>query len=358
MTKIPSRRPHVRKLSRLSAKTFFLKVGGAGGFMASLESCLQDWREHCIVQRGQRDRGVDQYERSIREFFRWLEKKGFPVDPEQVARDYITEWQRSLFYDSKNVSNRTRASKLSALKSFFGFLTYSGVIGFSPADGIPSPKIRPGLAKKFSTEDLRKIFSGPDLKTERGVRDLAILKTLYATGARVSELTGIDLDDIHDTGGYIRIDIVEGKGGVSRTLTLRRSPSATLRHWLLIRANIATDHDALFVSLIKARPTRLTTRTILDIIKKYAVLVGMDSADAFCHKMRSTFATDLYDSGHDKCPRCGHAIQYIGLPELAVMMGHKDVKTTMGYIAISERTLRKTAIPDRRFNEIDGEEEG
>ncbi len=81
------------------------------------------------------------------------------------------------------MSNRTRASKLSALRSFFGYLAYTGLINDSPAEGVPSPKIQPSLAKKFSTEELRLIFSAPDLTTVRGVRDLAILKTLYATGA-------------------------------------------------------------------------------------------------------------------------------------------------------------------------------
>jgi len=324
--------------------------------MLPLDVAIQEWREHSLIQRGQRERGVDQYERSIREFFCWLEKKEFPPNPAIVARDHITEWQRSLFYDAKNLSNRTRASKLSALRSFFAFLSYAGVVDESPADGVPSPKIKPSLAKKFSTEELRLIFSGPDLEKPRGVRDLAILKTLYATGARVSELTGLDIRNIHDTGGYMRIDIIEGKGGKSRSLTLRRSASKTLRHWLLLRKEIDAPHEGVFISL-HGSPTRLIPRTILDIVKKYATLVGIDSADAFCHKLRSTFATDLYDSGHDKCPRCGHAIQYIGLPELSVLMGHEDVKTTMQYIAISERVLRKTAIPDRRFREIDGPEE-
>lgn len=321
-----------------------------------LENFIEEWREHSIIQRGQRPRGVAQYERVIRGFFTWLESRGFPQNPMVVARDHITEWQRSIFYDSHNLSNRTRASKLSALRSFFNYLVYSGYIGNNPVKGVPSPKIQPKLAQKFSTEELRMIFSAPDLSTDRGVRDLAILKTMYATGARVSELTGIDFKRIHDAGGYIRVDIINGKGGKSRTLTLRRSASRSLREWMLIRRDIQTDHDGIFIALNR-RPTRLSVTTIQNVIKKYSGMVGINSVDAFCHKMRSTFATDLYDSGHDKCSRCGQPIQYIGLPELSVLMGHEDVKTTMGYIAISERVLRKTAIPDRRFSEIENQEE-
>jgi site-specific recombinase XerD len=322
-----------------------------------IDTFIAEWKEHSLIQRGQQPRGVAQYERIIRGFFTWLVSRGFPANPAIVARDHITEWQRSIFYDSHNLSNRTRASKLSAVRSFFSYLVYSGEISHNPVKGVPSPKIQPKLAQKFTTEELRMIFSAPDLSTTRGVRDLAILKTMYATGARVSELTSIDIKRINDTGGYMRIAIVAGKGGKSRTLTLRRSASRTLREWLLIRRDIITDHDGVFVALNRAPYSRLSVTTIQNVIKKYSGMVGIKSVDAFCHKMRSTFATDLYDSGHDKCSRCGQPIQYIGLPELAVLMGHEDVKTTMGYIAISERVLRKTAIPDRRFSEIDGPEE-
>jgi site-specific recombinase XerD len=321
-----------------------------------LDSVIEDWREHCLIQRGLQPRGFAQYERVVRSFFAWLRSRGLTATPFTVARDHVTEWQRSLFYESRNLSNRTRASKLSALRSFFAFLVYSGQIDHDPTEGIPSPKIRPILAQKFSTEELRMIFAAPDLETRQGVRDLAILKTMYATGSRVSELVALDTRHIHDTGGYIRVDIIGGKGGKSRTLTLRKAASRTLRNWMLIRRDIYADHDAVFVAL-QGEITRLSTRSVLNVVKKYAGLVGISSADAFCHKMRSTFATDLYDSGNDRCPRCGTPIQYVGLAELAVMMGHEDVKTTMGYIAISERTLLKTAIPDRRFNEIESQED-
>ena len=316
------------------------------------ESALADWREHCLVQKGQQPRGVKQYESIVREFFTWVDEKGFPTDPGRIARDHVTEWQRVLFFERGNLSNRTRASKLSALRSFFGYLKYAGLIGADPTKGIPSPRIQPTLAQKFSTEELRLLFSAPDRSTPRGVRDLAILKTMYAAGPRVEELVNLDLGHIHDTGGYIRLEIFRGKGGKSRTVTVRSRASQTLREWILLRNQVETDSRAVFVGLSRQKK-RISTRQILNIIKKYAGLVGIDSADAFCHKMRSTFATDLYDSGNDRCPHCNHPIHYVGLLEVQALMGHEEPKTTQGYIAISERVLRKTAIPDRRFKEIE-----
>jgi site-specific recombinase XerD len=324
----------------------------------SLDSLFFDWMEFLQIQKGHRPRGVLQYERVIRSFFHWLEGQGKEINPGRVTREVIGEWLRDLFYEQGNISNRSRASKLSALRSFFGYLKYVGLIAADPTKGIPSPKIQPSLPQKFSTEELRMLFSAPARDTTQGLRDLAILKTLYASGLRVSELVSLDCAHLVDTGGYIRLQVMDGnaKGGKGRTLTLRTNPSKTLREWLLLRREMGVADDALFVALRAGRGRRLSERSILNVIKKYAATVGIDRADAFCHKMRSTFATDLYDSGHDKCSRCGHPVQYVGLIELAVLMGHEDVKTTMGYVAISERTLRRTAIPDKRFNEIEQED--
>jgi len=322
----------------------------------NFDSLVFDWMEFLQIQKGHRPRGVLQYEKVIRSFFRWMVDQGHGADPRQVTREVIGEWMKDLFYEQGNTSNRSRASKLSALRSFFDFLKYSGRIPSDPTKGIPSPKIQPALPQKFSTEELRLLFAAPKLDTAQGLRDLAILKTLYASGLRVGELVALDCGHLVDTGGYIRLQVMDGKGGKGRTLTLRTNPSRTLREWLLLRREMPTADDALFVALRVGKGRRLTERSILNILKKYAAIVGIDSADAFCHKLRSTFATDLYDSGHDKCSRCGHPVQYVGLIELAVLMGHEDVKTTMGYVAISERTLRKTAIPDRRFNEIEQED--
>lgn len=319
------------------------------------EPLLEDWREYCLIQKGQQPRGVKQYERCVRGFFVWLEAKGFAPDPLTVARDHVTEWQRSLFYEQGNVSNKTRATKLFALKSFFGFLLYAGQIDFDPVKDIPAPKTQPNLAQKFSTEDLRLLFAAPDREKTAGVRDAAILKTMYAAGPRVAELVALDFNHIHDSGGYIRIEILRGKGGKSRTITLRTLASQALREWLIIRSEIETEHKAVFIALHGKKHGRLSTKSVHNVFKKYAAIVGIDSAEVFCHKMRSTFASDLYDSGNDKCPRCKTAIQYVGLLEVQALMGHEDPKTTQGYIAISDRVLRKTAIPDRRFREIEEE---
>lgn len=323
--------------------------------METFEELITEWMEHMTIQKGRRPRSVMIYERIVRSFWAWYLSEKPKASLKDVTRPEIEEWMKYLFYERNNLSNRSRATKLSALRSFFSWLRYAKHIHSDPTRGVPSPKIRPKMPQKFSTEELRLLFAAPRRDTVRGLRDLAILKTMYASGLRVGEIVRLDCAHLVDTGGYIRLQVMDGKGGKGRMLTLRSNPSKTLRQWLLVRRDLDAEDDGLFVRLT-GRPGRVSEQTIQRVIKKYAAVVGIESADAFCHKMRSTFATDLYDSGNDKCPRCGQGIQYVGILELAALMGHDDIKTTMGYVAISERTLRKTAIPDKRFNEIERED--
>ena len=323
--------------------------------MRQLEELISDWMEHLFIQKGHQARGVEQYALILRSFFLWLSRKGDVDDPNTITRGQIEEWQKALFFDQANISNRTRASKLSALRSFFGWMKYEGHRPDDPTKGIPTPKIGTSLPQKFSTDELRKLFSAPRRDKIMGLRDLAILKVMYAAGPRVSELCNLNLNDVSDSGGYIRIQFKGGKGNKDRTITLQRNPSRTLRDWIAARRGLETDNNALFTRLFGKKYTRLSVCTAQNILQKYAKVVGIDSVDVFAHKMRGTFATDLYDSGDDCCPRCKMKIHHVDLLLVQLAMGHADPKTTMPYIAVSDRYLKRTAIPDRRFNEIEGE---
>lgn len=323
--------------------------------MLTLQSLVFTWMEFLSIQKGQRPSTVAQYEKVVRSFFAWTGVDGLPpLSPDRITRDIVGEWLKDLFYEHGNIRPQSRASKLSALRSFFAWLRYAGHITVDPTQGIPSPKVQDNLPQKFSTEDLQLLFAAPRRDKIMGLRDLALLKTMYAAGPRVSELVNLDLNHIVDSGGFIRLQIIDGKGGKSRTITMRTNPSRALREWLHIRRGIETSDPAVFIRL-KGPPTRLTDKSAQNILKKYGRMIGIDDADVFVHKMRATFASDLYDSGNDHCPHCKRQITYVGPVEVAMLLGHEptDLATVMRYIAISDRVLKKTAIPDRRFNEIE-----
>lgn len=329
------------------------KSGGRGGILEKIETLIAEWMEFLFIQKGHKARGVEQYAKVVRGFFQWLHRASLPADPYTVPQSAVTTWQKALFYDMGNMSNASRAMKLSALRSFFGWMKYTGRIKAEPTLGVPSPKIQERLPQKFSTEDLRAIFAAPDKGKLQGLRDLAILMTLYAAGPRVSELCNLDLSNVHDSGGVIRLHFQDGKGGKDRTITIRERPAKILREWISARAALQTDHRAVFVRLKGQLYTRLSVDSAQDILKKYAGKVGIDTAETFIHKLRATYASDLYDSGDDECPRCHCKIHSVDLLMVQMALGHDDPKTTLPYIAISDRHLRKTSIPNQRFKEIE-----
>jgi site-specific recombinase XerD len=307
-----------------------------------MRSHLQAWNDFERIQRGRSAASVATYRRQVEGFLDWLRREGRPTVPEEVTSADVEDYLKALFYGSSN-SNATRAGKLSAIRSYFIYLVYSGVILVDPTARIPSPKFQPRMPRKFSTEQLRKLFASMDRGTPRGIRDRALLMTIYGAGLRKAEVSGLDFCDIADTGRHIRLR-VRGKGGKERTLTLRRKPAAALRAWLTQRAGIQGSDNAVFVAL-RGVITRLGTRSITTVLKKYAKLAGIPSVEAFVHKLRATWATDLYDAGHE-------------VIEICKLAGWSDINTAQRYIAISERVLRRAAIPDRRWNEIDGGDGG
>lgn len=323
-----------------------------------MRSYLKAWTEFEQLQKGRQASGVSRYLRTVKMFLTWLEGNDTPLTPAGISRADVDEFLKWLFFSAGNIKNSSRANKLSAIRSFFRYLVYARVISTDPTEGIPFPKISNALPQKFSTEELRLIFSSPDISNPMGLRDKAMLLTIYGAGLRVSEVCGLTISDITDTGGYIRLNIL-GKGNKNRVLTLRMRPSSLLRQWITYRTSQgAKTSDLVFVRLRGGNLEGLSSVSINDILKKYAARVGIKLSDVFVHKMRTTFATDLYDAGADKCPYCKHTIPRVDIVEIMHLMGHSDPKTTMRYIAVSDKVLRKTAIPDSRFKELETEKKG
>lgn len=324
-----------------------LNSGGSGG-ISGIRHFLPAFQEHYSILLGRRSGTIQNYTRTLEHFDTFLKSRGahggIPVI--EITQDAIEAWLKDLYFHQGNKENISRATKLSAIKAFFKFLVYKRVLSESPAALIPSPRIKRHLPQKFSTKQLRDIFAGPDLSTPMGIRDLAILKTLYGSGPRVEEIRGLDIDDIHQGRTDVYLHYHETKGGDQRIVHLRRNPSQALLRWVAMREKYVEpcNPDAaksLFISMTRNRPgRRLSVKAYNEVLKKYAALVGIKNERVFVHKMRSTFATDLYDLGFD-------------ILKISYIMGHKSVETTQRYIATSETALKKTAIPDRRWKELD-----
>ncbi|MBC8413678.1 tyrosine-type recombinase/integrase [bacterium] len=319
-----------------------------------MKNYLQLWVEHERIHRGRQPQGIDRYRRNVEMFLSWCKETGISSEASAIQRSDIDQFMKWLYFEAGNIKNSSRRSKLFALRSFFRFLVYQGIIESDPTIRIPAPKTQKGVPSKFTDEELQLLFSLPDCKSEMGVRDSAILIVLFCTGLRVSEICGLDLKDISDTGGYIRLRI-RGKGGKLRILPLHKINASILRRWLLIRYKETVQPDSpVFIRVMRGidQRGRLSMQSINKILKKYGSKIGIGSAEVFVHKMRATYAINLYDISAGRCHRCNAPRAIVNIYELMHAMGHNDANTTQAYINVSESATNKAAIPDWKMKQL------
>ena len=320
-----------------------------------IDNELRRWIEHEAIIKGKQPEGIKAYVRYVRMFFEYLNMKGREVDSlSELGTEDIDGFLKYLFYKKKNLKNISRATKLAALRSFFRYLVYAKLIDSDPTANIPSPRVQGHMARKFSTQDLALIFSAIDLGTPYGKRDKALLFTVYGAGLRVSEVCNLEIRDLVETKAGMIVNVMHSKRGKSRVVPLGATPTRVLKEWIILRIGQgARTSDYVFVQLKRHGFGQLSKVSANNILKKYAEKVAMADPRVFIHKLRTTWATDMYDSGSDHCRKCGHPIGRIDLLEIAVLMGHVDPKTTMRYIAISDKVLLKTTMPESRFKELE-----
>ena len=238
----------------------------------------------------------------------------------EIDRLTIREWMADLHADHKKTSV---ARKLASLRTFFQFLIREGKLESNPAKMVATPKIERKLPNHLSMEDAVRFIETPDVNTDLGRRDRAILEFLYATGIRVGELTNINIADVdfHErmvrvTGKRKKQRIVPFGDPAAQAVLLYME--ATRSTFLSNCPEAARDPHALFLNY---QGTRITTRSVGRMIDKY-IRACADIHDISPHSLRHTFATHLLDSGAD-------------LRDIQELLGHARLSTTQIYTQVS-----------------------
>jgi integrase/recombinase XerD len=296
---------------------------------------------HFVIIEGRSESAAKKYVLTAAKFFDFIATRN-----EQPDRPAVEAWMRHLYQECKNKSNATRASRLSGLRSVCRWMVDKKHLGFDPTEGVPTPRFSPTAARKFSTPDLQALMSAPDPDSVIGIRDKAILMLFYVTGMRRQEMSDMTLDRLHLTGsgGYVTI---RGKGAKHRSVGFGKAIIPIMRKWLVTRAGFAGAKERhLFIAIHAhskdAAGLGLGTSGMNFVMKRAAEAIHMRSNEAFLHKLRATYATDLYDAGYN-------------VGEIRILMGHANEMTTWRYIAISQRHLERTRIPDDRITLIAGD---
>ncbi|MBP9663263.1 MAG: tyrosine recombinase XerC [Pyrinomonadaceae bacterium] len=289
----------------------------AGG----LRSDVSDFLQHLKYERNVSPHTLRNYASDLGQFQQFLfnVEKRDDVPVGEIDRLTIREWMAGLHGRNKKTSV---ARKLASLRTFFQFLVREGKLESNPAKLVATPKIERKLPNHLSMEDAVRFIETPDVNTDLGRRDRAILEFLYATGIRVGELVNIDLGDVDFRERMVR---VTGKRKKQRIVPFGE-PAAqavmlyleTTRGGFLAGAPEAERTKALF---LHRRGGRLTTRSVGRMIDKY-IRHCADIHDISPHSLRHTFATHLLDQGAD-------------LRDIQELLGHARLSTTQIYTQVS-----------------------
>jgi len=213
---------------------------------------------------------------------------------------------------------------LSAVRSFHRFLVSEGIAPHDPTSEVVRPRIPRPLPHPLSVEGVRRLIEAPDRSTPTGLRDRAILELLYGSGVRVSELTGLDVDDLDLEGGFVR---VVGKGGKEREVPVGRHAQHALSSYLTrARPGLAGQRTrgALFLN---TRGGRLSRQACAKLLGAYAARAGIGRRVS-PHDLRHSFATHLLEGGAD-------------VRVVQELLGHASVATTQIYTLVTREHLRE-----------------
>jgi len=249
-----------------------------------------------------------------------LDLKGFQaflggLDLEKV--DYLLLRKYMAGLKEKNMRQKSVSRKLSCLRSFFRFLCREGYLKNNPVLTLMSPKREKHLPLFLTEEEAKLLIESPSLNNELGLRDRAILETLYSTGMRVSELVGLDIQDADFIGGVVK---VKGKGKKERLLPIGDKAIEAIRRYLDKRKK---ETAALFLN---KNHKRITDRGIRDILSRYIKKLSMNKGIS-PHKIRHSFATHLLNRGAD-------------LRSVQELLGHANISTTQIYTHLTTERLK------------------
>jgi integrase/recombinase XerC len=227
----------------------------------------------------------------------------------------------------QQLARRTIARRLSAIRTFFRFLHREDLVEANTARTVRSPKLEKTLPQWLSRGDAERVFSVAENRAAeggfRGARDLAMLELFYASGMRLSELHGLDMDDVDLIGEQVK---VRGKGRKERIIPIGNAAVKAIRKYELRRGEIVgrDDRGALFLN---QNGKRISRRSIQEIVRK-AIESGADEAGMSPHALRHSFATHLLDAGAD-------------LLAVKELLGHASLSTTSIYTHTSKERLKK-----------------
>ncbi len=288
---------------------------------------LEAFLDHIRLERGLSENTCDGYRRDVSDFLTFLgaQGKSAPQATLQDGQGHASLLRRR----GLKASSATR--HISALRSFYNYLTISAIVDANPMALLLSPKTVRPLPHVLSAEDVERLIEAPDLNDLLGMRDRALWETMYSSGLRVSEAVGLEFGDLDLENGWI---LVRGKGSKERWAPLGQAAKNWLEKYLKeCRPLLAPPHPGATVShnprciFVNARGKPLTRQGVWHLLKNYAARIS-PPLDVHPHTLRHSCATHLLEGGAD-------------LRTVQEFLGHADISTTQIYTHVDRHYLKE-----------------
>ena len=291
-----------------------------------MNSHIAGFKSYLKLERSLSENSIDAYLHDITMFNQFLQVQKLPMNPSNIGLKHLQEFVKSI--NENGLSGRSQARIISGLKGFFKYCLMENLIVDDPSQLLESPRLGRKLPDTLSVEDINNIVNAIDLSKPEGVRNKAMLETMYSCGLRVSELTGLKISNVHADIGFVK---VIGKGDKERLVPMG---SVAIKHIKIymeeVRPTITVQKGCEDFMFLNKRGRPLSRVMVFLIIKKLAEKIGLKKSIS-PHTFRHSFATHLIEGGAD-------------LRAVQEMLGHESITTTEIYTHLDRDFLRAAII--------------
>ena len=283
-----------------------------------IDNTIKDFLIYCKSEKRFSKHTLDAYNFDLKQLKLFLGEKGI-LKFKKINHNLLNNFLGLELENKKSI--RTVARRLSSIKSFFKYLILTERINNNPANFIKSPKIKSKIPITIQENKINELMNLPDLDTIIGLRDKAILELFYATGIRLSELVGLNLNSINHYEGLLK---VSGKGRKERIVPFGNQAKKALEKYIKKRNIEWNSNFPLFVSKNKKR---LSSRAIQKTLKKYLRHILGSYEGSSPHTLRHTFGTHLLDNNAD-------------IRSIQELLGHSSISSTQIYTKVNPQKIK------------------
>jgi integrase/recombinase XerD len=285
-----------------------------------MKELIESFLNYLSVERGLAKNTIMAYREDLVTYSGFLKSQGLDVFS-KVNRSAVTDFM--FFQKDKGLQPNSIARRLAAIRMFHRFLVRERVLKNDPTSLVESPKLWHKIPETLSVNEAEALISQPNLRNDQGIRDRAILETMYATGMRVSEAVNLKIDNVNQEVGFLRCI---GKGNKERIIPLGKKAIVSIERYISgSRQSLLKEKESEFLFLNRFGK-KISRQSLWKIIKYYARMAGIKKPMK-PHILRHSFATHLLERGAD-------------LRSVQEMLGHSNIATTQIYTHINKDRLK------------------